>query len=263
MSPSNYSEQRLVDRCAVVTGAGHGIGRAYARRLGAEGAQVVVAEVDQQAGETVARELVGNGIEAIALRTDVADGDSVKATVERATQAFGKVDILVNNAAMYSTFPVLEALPEELPLEHFEQVLRVNVLGSWLCASAVIPGMRRRGYGKIINISSGTVFKGSGADMLQYVTSKSAILGFTRTLARALGPSGIRVNCVAPGFTVTKDDPTAEEMDEALQRARAERALARVETPEDLVGVVSFLASADSDFITGQTIVVDGGAFLH
>lgn len=263
MDPSKFSEQRLAGRCAIVTGAGHGIGRAYAHRLGAEGAQVVVAEVDAAAGEAVAKELASDGIEAVAVETDVSEQASVQAMVARAVEAFGKVDVLVNNAAMFTTFPVMEAAPEELPLEHFERVLSVNVTGTWLCAAAVIPDMRKRSYGKIINISSGTVFKGSGGAMLQYVTSKSAILGFTRSLARSLGPAGIRVNCVAPGFTVTGDDPTPEELESALAKAKTERALARIEEPDDLVGIVSFLSSADSDFITGQTIVVDGGAFMH
>lgn len=257
-----FSEQRLAGRCAVVTGAGHGIGRAYALRLAAEGAQVVVAELDEPAGEEVRERIVAAGGQAIAVRTDVAEEASVEKMAGVAKKSFGKVDVLVNNAAMFTSVPVRHGSLEGLTLEHFERVLRVNVLGSWLCARAVIPDMRERGYGKIVNISSGTVFKGSAASMLQYVTSKSALLGFTRTLARAVGPDGIRVNCVAPGYTIA-GDVSADELESARERAESERALPRIETPEDLVGVVAFLASADSDFMTGQTIVVDGGAFMH
>jgi 3-oxoacyl-[acyl-carrier protein] reductase len=258
-----YAEQRLAGRCAIVTGAGHGLGRAYAHRLGAEGARVVIAELDGAAAEAVQRELTDAGVEALAVQADVGDEASVASMVSAAIGAFGKVDVLVNNAAMFSSVAVEQTTVEGLTFEHFEQVLRVNVLGTWLCARAVIPDMRSRNYGKIVNISSGTVFKGSGGTMLQYVTSKSALLGFTRSLARTVGPDGIRVNCVAPGFTVANEDAGEDELEQALQRAQAERALPRVQTPEDLVGIVSFLASADSDFITGQTIVVDGGAFMH
>lgn len=260
---AGFEEKRLDGRCVIVTGGGHGIGRAYARRLGAEGAQVVVAELDGPAGDAVAGELVAAGIEALAVQTDVGDEASVASMVAQALETFGKVDVLVNNAAMFTSVPVEQTTVEGLSFAHFEQVLRVNVLGSWLCARSVIPDMRTRGYGKIINISSGTVFKGSAGAMLQYVTSKSALLGFTRSLARTVGPDGIRVNCVAPGYTIAHDDASAEELEDARRRAAAERALAQVETPDDLVGAVAFLSSSDSDFITGQTIVVDGGAFMH
>lgn len=257
------TEGRLAGRCAIVTGGGHGIGRAYAHRLGAEGAQVVVAELDAAAGKQVAGELEELGIQSVAVTTDVTDEEAVRAMVASAVDAFGKVDVLVNNAAMFTSVPVRRGGLDDLTVEHFEQVLRVNVIGTWLPCRAVADDMRRHGYGKIINISSGTVFKGAAPTILQYVTSKSAILGFTRSLARLLGPDGIRVNCVAPGFTLTDDEPSPDQMEDALRRARAERALARVERPEDVVGTVAFLASADSDFLTGQTIVVDGGSFMH
>jgi len=263
MTRSEFSEKRLAGRTAIVTGGGYGIGKAYAHRLAAEGAQVVVAELDGAAGEAVAKELVAGGLEAIAVQTDVGEEESVVEMVAKSIGAFGKVDVLVNNAAMFTRVPVVNTTAEGLSFEHFEKVLRVNVLGSWLCARTVIPDMRKRQYGKIINISSGTAFKGSGGTMLQYVTSKSALFGFTRSLARTVGADGIRVNCVAPGATVAEDDPTPEQLERAQQRAALERALAKVETPEDLVGIVAFLSSGDSDFTTGQTIVVDGGAFMH
>ncbi len=262
-TPAAFAEQRLGGRCAVVTGGGYGIGRAYVHRLAAEGAQVVVAEIDGTAAERVAGEVARVGGAAVGVRTDVGDEASVSEMVTQALAAFGKVDVLVNNAAVFTQVPLLQGAPEDIPLDHFERVLRVNVIGSWLCARGVIPDMRSRGYGKIINISSGTVFKGSAGTMLQYVTSKSALLGMTRSLARAVGGDGIRVNCVAPGATQTPETDAPEMNEALLSRARAERALARIEGPEDLVGTISFLASAESDFITGQTIVVDGGAFMH
>lgn len=258
-----YSEQRLAGRVAIVTGGGYGIGRAYAHRLAAEGARVIVAELDADAGERVVKEIVSNGHDAVAIGTDVAEEQSVIDMVKGAIGTFGKIDVLVNNAAMFTKVPVEHTSLEDLTFEHFEKVLRVNVLGTWLCSRAVIPDMRTRQYGKIINISSGTVFKGAGGTMLQYVTSKSALLGFTRSLARTVGPEGIRVNCVAPGGTMTDDIDTPERATAMLERARSERAIVKIETPDDLVGIVSFLSSGDSDFITGQTILVDGGAFMH
>jgi 3-oxoacyl-[acyl-carrier protein] reductase len=263
MTMTSFSEKRLAGRTAIVTGGGYGIGKAYAHRLAGEGAQVVVAELDGAAGEAVAKDIAAAGLEALAVQTDVGEEASVVNMVAKTIDEYGKVDVLVNNAAMFTRVPVENTTVEGLTFEHFEKVLRVNVLGTWLCARTVIPDMRKRQYGKIINISSGTAFKGSGGTMLQYVTSKSALFGFTRSLARTVGPDGIRVNCVAPGATVAEDEPTAEQLERAQQRAALERAIAKVETPEDIVGIVAFLSSADSDFITGQTIVVDGGAFMH
>ena len=258
-----YPEQRLAGRTVVVTGGGYGIGRAYAHRVAKEGAKVVIAELDGDAGERVAKEIVAERYEAVAVETDVADENSVNHMVAESLDAYGQIDVLINNAAMFTKVAIEHTTLEDLTFEHFEKVLRVNVLGTWLCARAVIPDMRKRQYGKIINISSGTVFKGAGGTMLQYVTSKSALLGFTRSLARTVGSDGIRVNCVAPGGTMTDDINTPEKELAMFERAQSERAIVKVETPEDLVGIISFLSSADSDFITGQTILVDGGAFMH
>ena len=263
MNKMEYPEQRLAGRTVVVTGGGYGIGRAYAHRVAKEGAKVVIAELDGDAGERVAKEIVAERYEAVAVETDVADENSVNHMVAESLDAYGQIDVLINNAAMFTKVAIEHTTLEDLTFEHFEKVLRVNVLGTWLCARAVIPDMRKRQYGKIINISSGTVFKGAGGTMLQYVTSKSALLGFTRSLARTVGPDGIRVNCVAPGGTMTDDINTPEKELAMFERAQSERAIVKVETPEDLVGIISFLSSADSDFITGQTILVDGGAFMH
>ena len=258
-----FPEQRLGGRTIIVTGGGYGIGRAYAHRVAKEGAKVVVAEIDGDAGERVAKEIASHGYEAVAIETDVANEKSVNHMVAESLAAYGRIDVLINNAAMFTKVPIEYSTLDDMSFEHFERVLRVNVLGTWLCARAVIADMRKRQYGKIINISSGTVFKGAGGTMLQYVTSKSALLGFTRSLARMVGPDGIRVNCVAPGGTMTDDINTPEKEQTMFERARSERAIVKVETPEDLVGIISFLSSSDSDFITGQTILVDGGAFMH
>lgn len=261
-APMTVEAHRLTGRTAIITGAGSGIGKEYARRLAAEGANVVISDIDGASAEMAAKELRAQGAQALGVAADVADESAVQEMCRATCDEFGAIDILVNNAAMFAKIPVSHGALDNLTIEQFETVLRVNVIGTWLCIRESLPSMVERGYGKIINISSGTVFKGSGGDMLHYVTSKAAILGLTRTLARTVGRSGITVNCIAPGFTVTESF-TDEQRQLADERARAERPLGRVETPSDLVGAVAFLASSDSDFMTGQTLVVDGGAFMH
>jgi 3-oxoacyl-[acyl-carrier protein] reductase len=178
-----------------------------------------------------------------------------------AVDAFGRVDILVNNAALFATVPMSRSPFDEIDIEEWDRMMAINLRGPWLAARAVYPAMKQQGYGKIINISSGTALKGSSS-RIHYVTSKAGILGFTRTLAREMGPAGITVNCVAPGSTLSEESP-----DEATlamrESAKSDRALARVQHPDDLEGAVVFFASRHSDFITGQTLVVDGGSFMH
>lgn len=252
---------RLAGKVAIITGGGHGIGKAYALGLAKEGAKIVVAEIDARAGETVAAELKRQGFEAIAARTDVSDRASAEAMAKRAVEAFGRIDILVNNAAIFATIPMSRSPFDEIGVEEWDRMMAVNLRGMWLASRAAVPHMRKRGYGKIINISSGTALKGS-ASRIHYVTSKAGVLGFTRTLAQELGKDGIRVNCIAPGSTLSEESP-----DESIVRMRSaaasERALQRVQKPEDLVGAIIFFASPESDFITGQTLVVDGGACMH
>jgi 3-oxoacyl-[acyl-carrier protein] reductase len=252
---------RLAGRVAIVTGGGHGIGKAYALGMAREGAKLVIAEIDAIAAEEVAAGLRREGYEAIAVRTDVGDRANVESMAKRAVEAFGQIDILVNNAAIFATVPMSRAPFDEIGIDEWDRMMRVNLRGTWLASRAVVEHMRKRGYGKIINISSGTALKGS-ANRIHYVTSKAGVLGFTRTLAMELGKDGIRVNCIAPGSTLSEENPD-EKTVKMRERAATERALARVQTPEDLVGAVVFFASADSDFITGQTLVVDGGACLH
>jgi 3-oxoacyl-[acyl-carrier protein] reductase len=246
----------LQDRVAIVTGGGHGIGRAYARRLAEEGAAVGIAELDGPAAERVAAEVGG-----LALATDVADKASVDNMARRALERFGRIDVLVNNAAIFATVPMSRAPFDEIDPAEWDRMMAVNLRGTWLACRAVVPQMRRQRYGKIINVSSSTALKGSTL-RIHYVTSKAGIIGFTKSLAMELGRDNICVNCIAPGSTLSE-----ENADDALikyrQAAAATRALQRMERPEDLVGAVAFFASSDSDFITGQTLVVDGGACLH
>jgi NAD(P)-dependent dehydrogenase (short-subunit alcohol dehydrogenase family) len=254
-------QKRLEGRVAIVTGGGHGIGKAYARRLAEEGATIVIAEIDSAAAEQVAADLQRAGYGALGLRTDVSDAASVEEMARRTVERFGRIDVLVNNAAIFATVPMSRAPFDQLDPAEWDRMMAVNLRGPWLASRAVIPQMRKQRYGKIINISSGTALKGA-AGRIHYVTSKAGILGFTRTLAMELGKDNICVNCVAPGSTLSEENP-----DQALvkyrQAAASARALQRLQTPEDLVGAVAFFASPDSDFITGQTLVVDGGACMH
>ncbi|HET7362386.1 MAG TPA: 3-oxoacyl-ACP reductase family protein [Burkholderiales bacterium] len=248
--------KRLEGRVAIVTGGGHGIGKAYARRLADEGAAVVIAEIDGAAAERVAAEVGG-----LAVRTDVAEEASVAEMAQRTIDRYGRVDVLVNNAAIFATIPMSRAPFDRIDPAEWDRMMAVNLRGTWLACRAVIPQMRKQRYGKVINISSGTALKGS-ASRIHYVTSKAGIIGFTRTLAMEVGKDNICVNCIAPGSTLSE-----ENADEALikyrQAAASARALQRLQRPEDLVGAVAFFASSDSDFITGQTLVVDGGAHMH
>ena len=252
---------RLTGKVAIVTGGGHGIGKAYALGLAAEGAKVVIAEIDSRAGELVATDLARQGYAAMAVRTDVADRASAEDMARRAIAAYGRIDVLVNNAAIFATIPMSREPFDRIDIDEWDRMMAVNLRGTWLACRAVIPDMRKRGYGKIINVSSGTALKGS-ASRIHYVTSKAGVLGFTRTLAREVGKDGIRVNCVVPGNTLSEEN-AAEDVVRMRTAAADERALKRVQRPEDLVGAVLFFASADSDFITGQSLVVDGGAFMH
>lgn len=251
----------LRGRVAIVTGAGHGIGKGYARRFAEEGAAVVLADIDHEAVVTAANKLSHDGLQAVAARTDVREAADLKQMAATAIEVFGRIDVLVNNAALFATVPMSRSPFDELEVDEWDRMMAINLRGPWLAARAVYPHMLQRGYGKIINISSGTAFKGSSS-RIHYVTSKAGILGFTRSLAREVGHAGIMVNCVAPGSTLSEESPDDDTL-AMRESAKTDRALQRVQRPEDLEGAVVFFASAASDFITGQTLVVDGGSFMH
>ncbi len=251
---------RLEGKVAIVTGGGHGIGATYCEGLAQEGAAIAVAEVDAEAAQAVVERLDKAGHRALAVPTDVADEASTKAMAARVLDAFGRIDVLINNAAIFSTIPMTRGPIDAVPAEEWDRVMLVNLKGPFLCCRAVLPAMRRQRSGSIINISSGTVFAGPPT-RIHYITSKAGILGFTRCLAREEGPNGIRVNTIAPGSTLSEANPSPEVIAFRQERIAA-RALKRVQYPADLVGAAVFLASDDSAFMTGQTLVVDGGAVM-
>jgi len=236
----------LDGKVALVTGGAQGIGRAIADGLVAEGATVVIADLNPPEGE---------------IRADVSDEADVERMVADTVERHGRLDILVNNAGLYAS---LEMRPfTEIPLDEWRQVMDVNVASMFLTCRAAVPVMRGQGGGKIVNISSGTSFRGVPF-LLHYVTSKGAIVALTRALAKELGKDGIHVNCVAPGFTMTEGVQAHPEVIEKLRDVSiAARTIQRDQVPEDVVGAVVFLCSPAADFVTGQTMVIDGGQYFH
>ncbi len=250
---------RMKNKVVIITGAAQGIGATYARALAAEGAHIVVADVLD--GTKLVDELEGTGAEAIALKTDVSDEASAATMAAAAMERFGQIDVLVNNAAIYASLKMQGF--EDIDLAEWDKVMAVNVRGPFICARAVAPYMKGRGQGRIINISSGTPFKGTPG-LLHYVTSKGAVLALTRALARELGDFGISVNTLAPGLVLSEGLVANAEMRERLTApVIASRAIKRDQMPGDLIGPLLFLASDDSTFMTGETVVVDGGSVMH
>jgi NAD(P)-dependent dehydrogenase (short-subunit alcohol dehydrogenase family) len=250
---------QLDGRVAIVTGGAQGIGRHYARGLAAEGAKIAIGDivdsapaVAEVAGKHGAKSCVG-------LPLDVSDEASVQAFVARVIERFGRIDVLVNNAALCAALHPIPTMEMDVAL--WDRVMAVNARGPFLMAKHVVPQMKIQGYGKIINISTGMAMRGVPG-MLHYVASKGAVLSITRCLSREVGAFGIRVNTIAPGLTLS--DTVVASQPEFLEAVRVPmakgRAIQRDQLPEDLFGTVIFLASSGSDFITGQTIVVDGGS---
>jgi len=242
----------------VVTGAGRGLGRAYAQRLASEGAHVAVAEIDAAMGKDTVEAVRQRGGDAIFVETDIASEESTVSMAAAVLRKWGRIDGLVANAGLANS--VGGATYNEISVDDWDCIMRVNVRGTWLSCRAVAPHMQQRKRGSIVTISSDTTMWGSPR-LLHYVTSKGAIEAFTRAMARELGPDGVRINCVAPGLL--NNDATA-----GVPKAKREwniqnRAIQREGTPQDIVGLVSFLLSDDASFITGQIIVADGGLVLH
>jgi NAD(P)-dependent dehydrogenase (short-subunit alcohol dehydrogenase family) len=245
----------LAGKVAIVTGAAQGIGNAIAQGLAAEGARIVVADVNR------AEEAAEAFRDGIGLSVDVADEAQVARMADDVVERCGRVDILVNNAGLYASLAMRPFT--EIDVDEWRRVMDVNVLSMFLTSRAIVPRMREQGGGHIVNISSGTPFRGVPF-LLHYVTSKGAIVAFTRALAKELGKDGILVNCVAPGFTMSEGVRQNPEVVEALRGVSVSaRTLQRDQEPEDVVGAVVFLCGPGASFVTGQTMVIDGGQYFH
>jgi len=246
---------RLAGKVAIVTGGARHIGAVYCRKLATEGAAVIIADVLD--GDKVVQEITAAGGRAMALKVDVSKEEDTIQMAAETVKTFGRIDILVNNAAIFIN---IQRQPfYEITAEEWDRVSAVNIKGPFLCAKAVFPQMKEQRSGKIINISSSTAFAGTPL-FLHYVASKAALIGMTRSLAREVGEFGICVNAIAPGLVQHEGQTAPKEFTEFQLKARS---IKRLQTPEDLLGVLVYLASPDSDFVTGQTILVDGGGIFH
>ncbi len=247
--------ESLKDRVVIITGGGQGIGRGYARHFARQGAIPVIAELNGENGENVKREVEEAGGIAYAFETDVGSMDSVSAMAEATLSATGRIDILINNAAVFSKITMAPFW--ELPLEEWDSAMQVNVTGSFYCARAVVPAMQEAKWGRIVNVTSGTVALGS-ANYLHYITSKSAMIGMTRSMARELGPWNVTVNTFWPGIIKT-EVPRPSAPDAVFEMFREQQCLPRLTTIEDLAKPMLFLCSEEAKYMTGQIFEPDGG----
>jgi 3-oxoacyl-[acyl-carrier protein] reductase len=250
--------KRLEDRVAIVTGGARGLGRAFCSAMADEGAKIVIADILEKEARQAAEEIKAKNGSAMALKVDVTSEADTLSMAGEVVKKFGRIDILVNNAAI--VYGMTRKPFTEIPLGEWDKLMTVNLKGPFLCSRAVFPQMKKQGRGKIINLTSETAFTGS-KHLIHYVTSKGGIISFTRALAAELGQYGICVNAVAPGFTESESSRSV--IDDINKYDVSLTPLRRLEQPQDLVGAVVFLASGESDFITGQTLVVDGGRYMH
>jgi 3-oxoacyl-[acyl-carrier protein] reductase len=250
----------VAGRVVIVTGGGRGIGRVYCEAFAKAGMRVVLADIHAEEAERTAQAIRAAGGEALATHTDISNPDHTKAMAEAAARAFGGIDALVNNASLMSA---LQRRPwTEIPVEEWDRVMAVDLRGLFLCCRAVHPHLRKRGKGKIVNVSSGRWIEGT-PNRLHYNTAKAGVIGFTRALARELGADKINVNAVMPGLTLSDTQIASSApgyLDDAYNQRRA---LKRAQYPEDLVGTVLYLLSDASDFVTGQSFSVDGGKVMQ
>lgn len=248
---------RLTGKTVIVTGAAHGIGRAYAERLGEDGANVSLLDIDGPRNREVAEGIVERGGSAIAIETDMRDWTQVESAVNQTARHFGGLTGLINNCGMLNVVPVSRVTLEHISDEEWDEAFRLNTKSAWYGAKAALPHLRANGGGSIVNIASSTILIGPPTRG-HYIASKAALIGLTRVMAREWGDSWIRVNAVCPGSILSEEEP-----DEAVLAMRnrpvAQRMLKRVELPSDMVGTIAFLQSDDSAFMTGQVLLVDGG----
>ena len=250
---------RLRDKVCIITGAGQGIGKYYAQRLAEEGAKVVIAEYNEKTGKEVAVEINEKGYEAIFIRADVSDEQSTQGMAKSAVEKYGRIDILINNAAIFASLGFKPF--DQIPIEEWNQVMAVNLRGLWLCCKAVIPYMKKQKKGKIINTSSSAWDMGRPL-YLHYITSKAGVIGFTRGLAKEVGEWNINVNCVSYAGVITEIERESY-TPEAQKWVMSQQCIKRSGVSKELVGTIIFLASEDSDFLSGQNIHPNGGLYFH
>jgi 3-oxoacyl-[acyl-carrier protein] reductase len=250
----------LKDKVAIITGAGRGLGQAFALRFAAEGAKLLLPDISLERAEATVKEIKAKGGEAAAMLVDISSEKDTMKMAEQVMKLYGRVDILLNNAAIY--YGVETKAWDAWTVEEWDRMFEVNVRGTWLCCKAIAPLMVKAGKGKIINIASDVFRVTGGFHFLPYACSKAAVYTLTQCLARALGPSGINVNSIAPGYTATEASLGQSTSADTFKATLEAQALKRREEPTDLPGTAVFLASADSDFVTGQYIVVNGGSVM-
>jgi 3-oxoacyl-[acyl-carrier protein] reductase len=248
---------RLENKVAIVTGGGRGLGKVYCLRMAEEGAKVVVADILEREAEETVSEIKSKGGTAIAVKADITSESSTQHMAEETVKKFGRIDILVNNAGYY--YGMGRKRFYDISSEEWDKAMLVNAKGTWLCAKAVFPYMKQQGKGKIINVSTEAVFAPTKG-FIHYTASKAAVIGITRVLAGELGQYGICVNAVAPGFT---DTPASRTIGSVEKFDLSAVPLGRVGVPEDIVGSIIFFASDDSDYISGQTLLVNGAKRVH